>query len=296
MKVNIFKYLRTYLLCSIFISFNAALSITTTTRFINFNSYLSMFYTSYIYVPLMGILNLYASFLNNLMMVERICILLKKTENFFVNSSPYLFGSSALLLATLINIPLFFSLEPSNFTIDLNDNTSHTFHVWQYTSFFYSSFGHVIVTAHSILKDCVALFLEIGFNLVSTIIFKKYLAERATLIGLSNGISSRSQGQPPQVDRLYPSTSNQMSRREQVSTLRMVLALSIFSIISHILFFVSNVVSIFNLSSFKTLNLLYTLSHCLMLFKANVNFLVLVILNKKFKERLNSKFLRFVNC
>jgi hypothetical protein len=66
--VNLFKYLRVYIMCNIMLSFIASISIIGSCRFLNFNSYFSMFIVSYFYVPLLSIFNIYSSQLHHLIL------------------------------------------------------------------------------------------------------------------------------------------------------------------------------------------------------------------------------------
>jgi uncharacterized membrane protein len=289
---NIFKYMKAYLACSILIGIIATLNIFTTARFVNFNSYVGIFYVCYIYIPLMNMLNLYASFLNNLMMTERVCILLNKIENFYVKNSPYIFCSFALLLSAFICLPIFFSLEPATMTIDHSDkNTSHTIYYPRYTSFYNSSLGHVITIVYTSLKDFAALLLEIACSLISTILLVKYLAKKEASLHKRPTTPNRQTNPNIAVSTL--ASSSETTKR--TSAIQMTLILSFLSIVLHFIFFVSYILSSFDLASIETLNSLFITAHLFITIKTNANFIVLVILNKKFKQCLNSKISRCFN-
>jgi hypothetical protein len=185
---SIFKYLKLHVLCHVIICLSEILYITATRRYLNFNYYFASFVTCYICIPLTNIFNLCSSYINNLMLIERVCILhvCRKNDNFFIKGSPYKFCFCALLISVLVCLPSFFVLEPSSLTVDLNENLTYTFQFAQITGFYYTCFGQVLTTVYSTLKDS---FSWDHFNLISAIIFKSYLAKKATLIGLgSNSI------------------------------------------------------------------------------------------------------------
>jgi hypothetical protein len=179
-----YTYLRAYTYCSICICLLNATLFTTGTRYLlKFtNTKGSVQYYSYFFGPLITIINLYGSFIDVVLSMERIVLLSKKLE-WFKKIDPKLLCVIFAIITNLFTWPYWTIYEPEQSTVMLNETTPFIIHYANFKSFSSGLIKYLIILPYII--DTFPIVLETAFNIISIFLIKKYTKNKIRVLDKS---------------------------------------------------------------------------------------------------------------
>jgi len=300
-NINIYSYFKVISINSALLNLmQASLISTSTFRYFEFsNSQEAISYATYIFLPVSNIFLLFGSTLDICISMDRCSIFIAKLKAIF----KYPFKKvclSLLIICILIDLPYFFVNMPSYYDAQLDANTTYRLWFWDITPFGKSLTGEILAYAGFFIRDVIFLVIELTFNILSVVLFRKYFKHKANFFknnknnkeltittelecANTHGNISKNNTEVSQMNKLYI--------KEKNITL-MVIILCCFSIITHLLylivtlyfFFYYDLIAsglaafVFSISAFKNL------SNFGLLYIFNFNF------RKVFKKLIRQKF------
>ena len=274
-KIPLYHYLRVLILNSVFISLlEFLIFFSHTYRFFEFsNSYITSFYTSYIYTPFYNFSILLGSFLNLLISIERIS-LFKNKLGVLLKLSPNINCLIMVFVSALISVQYFFVFHPYTIEVKLDSVTTYRINTWRVTEFIQSKLGVAISISINIFKDVFLLLFEAIVNISTIVYLKNYLKNRNKL-------------QTSLDPRKIAKRNKRIGEPEQKATL-MVIIMSVFSSIQHLLLLTT--VVIFNFYSGQTALMFGFFSNAFVSFKNVMNVFLFYFFNKNFRSELKKIF------
>jgi hypothetical protein len=302
-SIRLFKYLKVYILNSMAVCFISMFIFLSTMRYINFNSYLSIGYTVYIYVIIVNTGYFYGCLLDILIILEQI-LTLKNKINIVNKYSPFGFCLMAFLLCLLINLPYFFVFKPASLSVNLSESVSQIFYFVGQNEFSKSAIGKILILAVYLIRDFVTLAFEIILNLMSMVMLRKHLTKKSVLTAKFSLVEGRAVSKDTMsvlTKNEAQSTSNKkrmtmMDKNEKKSIFNakssdteinskvtmMVIAISILSTLQHLFLFIGLMNNYFNPSEISLSVLAF--ADTFITIKHSSNLALFMVFNKRFKK------------
>jgi hypothetical protein len=179
-----YTYLRAYTYCSTCICLLNATLFTSGTRYLlKFtNTKGSVQYYSYLFGPLITIINLYGSFIDVVLSMERIVLLSKKME-WFRKIDPKLLCLIFAIIANLLVWPYWTIYKPQQLTVKLNETTPFVIHYFNIKVFRSGILEYLAILLY--IMDTFPIVLETAFNIISIFLIKKYTKNKIRVLGKS---------------------------------------------------------------------------------------------------------------
>jgi hypothetical protein len=175
---SFFKHMRAYVLNSIFLfAILATTFVPITRRVFNFtNSYESLFYGCYFYLPLIAVFYLNSSLIEICIVIERLLYFLPSRYKMIKKFGFKKYCLILQALSLLINLPNFFSSYPSFMDVKLDSNTTFRAYYWGKTDFAQSPTGVVVLYLMYFVRDVLTLLVKIALNLKLIFMVRNYLS------------------------------------------------------------------------------------------------------------------------
>jgi hypothetical protein len=216
-----YTYLRAYTYCSVFICLlNSTLFTSGSQQLLKFtNSKKSFEYYCYFFSPLIKILNLYGSFIDIVLSMERIVLLSKKLE-WFKKIDPKVVCLIFAIIASLVNSPYWIIFKPASLNVMLNETTSYVIYYYKIETFSRALFYYFEILPY--VTEIFPIVCETSLNIVSVILIKKYTENKRRVTDASRRLTTRNSNgsQSPSIMR---------ARRMEVKLTILVIILSILS-------------------------------------------------------------------
>jgi hypothetical protein len=229
-----YTYLRAFTIASIFICFMNATQFTAGARSIlNFtNSKISFGYYCFIFYPLQVLTNVYGSFLDVVLSLERV-LLLSNMMNWFKKINPKILCLIFFLISTLLTLPYWFYLDPTSMTVYLNKTTPFTIHYPTLSAYFYYVFDYT--NKLSYVTEIVPIVFEVVLNTLSIYAIKKYTKNKRR-ITTNRVIKIDSQKQPSASiairSIMVPSTTITAANRAKRTEVKLTILVIFMSLLS----------------------------------------------------------------
>ena len=176
---SFFKYMRAYVLNSIFLFAILATTFIPLTKFVfKFtNSYESIFYGCYFYIPLLSVFYLNSSFIEICIVVERLLYFLPAKYQRIKIIGFNKFSILLFLVCFLISLPNFFLAYPGYMDVKLDKDTTFRIYFWGNTEFSQSFIGFIINGLMYFVRDILTLIVKIILNIKLIIMVRNYLSK-----------------------------------------------------------------------------------------------------------------------
>jgi hypothetical protein len=180
--IPLYAFLRVYCLnnaCLCFISiFNFTFS---SIRLFSFaNSYGAQFYYNYIYTSIATTNYFYGSTIDLFIQLDRIASFEARAKA-FLKLPPYCICFLAFICCVIIDMPTLLQFGPASHTSMLNATTSYTVWFTANTDFATSQVGSILIFVVYGVRDVFVLTLQIGLNVCSTYLLKRYLNKKKAM-------------------------------------------------------------------------------------------------------------------
>jgi hypothetical protein len=225
-----YTYLRAYTYCSICICLLNATLFTSGTRYLlEFtNTKRSIQYYCYFFAPLISVINLYGSFIDVVLSMERIVLLSKRIE-WFRKIDPKLLCIIFAIISNLIAWPYWTIYKPELKIVMLNETTPYTIHYINAEMFSNSLSIYINVIPYII--DTFPIVLETTFNIISILLIKKYKKNKIRVLADQSTKSGRNLHsiEKTVVNKCVNNNITMRTRRMEVKLTILVIILSILS-------------------------------------------------------------------
>jgi hypothetical protein len=275
-SIKLFTYFKEYSANSALICFVSLGLFLLTTKFINFNSYYSMFYFTHIYLPIVTTGYFYGCILDIVIILEHIFIL-KNKRNLLGKYKPFRTCAILFVICFIINFPFFLAFRPEIKQVFISPNETFNLYFLASTDFGNSVGGKIVLFAVYILRDLITLLLEATLNIITIVLFKKYILNKSKLLNRTK--------QPKAV------ISGSINKGDQ-KAVSIVIILSILTILEHSAIIMASIYSNFFVN--KLTFTFAAFSSFFVTLKHLSNFFLLLIMNKNFKKSFIELFK--INC
>jgi hypothetical protein len=181
-----YTYLKAYTSASLFICLINSTQFTAGARTILpfTNSIESARYYSFIFYPFQTIINVYGSFLDIVLSMERVVLLSKKFE-WFRKIHPIVLCFIFFMIAFSISSPYFVLLREYSLELNLNKTTTFMFYGAR-ASRYYSDIRDYLFKLPYVV-EIFPIVMETGFNILSVYLIREYNKNKIRVIG--NGVN-----------------------------------------------------------------------------------------------------------
>jgi hypothetical protein len=297
--IKLYSYLKLYLINSSLVTLVGIGNFLHSKRFIDFNSYFSSFYITYIYIYLSNMGYFYGCMLDIMLILEQIFIL-KNKVNILNKYSAYVYSGVLFVICLVINMPFFFAFVPASLTVDLSSTLNYTFYYVNYSYFATTQIGSIILLIVYVLRDITTLILQAVCSIWLIIDLKKYLAKKSTLVKKRVTIVIDSKQTLSRENPVMNTTSSTRlsvtksalkpkGNKADVNATLMVITISILSILEHLSILLILGSLQLGISLDPVVNILPNITIRL---KHSSNFFILLLFNKNFKDALK----KFLSC
>jgi hypothetical protein len=226
----------------------------------------------------------FGSLIDVLMLIDRIGIFNKEFKK-LVKMSPYKMCTVVFVTVIVIDSPNYFieMLESESFKL----NATSSYKVWYYkiSDFANSELGTVLNYLLIAVREVLITVAQIGLNLTSIYLFRKYLEKRRQLLHVEGTSMTRLNTMNASANQHVEQASDMSSRvssAEQRATVMCIL-MCLLSVVEHFLVIVCIVCVYLNLSYFNLI-LVYNCSFLWQLVKRIADFMILFYVNKMFQK------------
>jgi hypothetical protein len=177
-----FTYLKAYTSASLFICLINSTQFTAGTRTILpfTNSIESARYYSFIFYPFQVIINVYGSFLDIVLSMERVVLLSKRFE-WFKKINPIVLCIIFFVISLAVCSPYFLLLRL--YTVEVNLNNTTTFVIYRAGASKYYPYIKDYLFKLPYVVEIIPIVMEIGFNILSVYLIKEYNKNKIRIIG-----------------------------------------------------------------------------------------------------------------
>lgn len=283
-----YKFLRIYALN------NALVCLITAFTFVQFtyrifpwlNSYWSIAYIDFVFVPILTVLYFYCNFLNIAILVDRIAI--------YDSRFPKLpAGRTSLIgfaFCLIINLPCYFVYEPASATYPTGPHSNFTIWYSSLSSFGSSPVGKGFTYTLFVIRDFIPAVAEAGLNIISMNKMREFLKCRRQVVAR---ITTHSGGRDISGGRAGTIVTLSKPKRSVSTDTKatiLVIFMTTLSLIEHLVCIAGNLYPTF--ATDAGLFYLFTAANFTLAFKRVLDFVSLLIFNKNFKKL----FVKFINC
>ena len=283
---SFYKYMRVYSLNSTLISLVVLTTFTNRThRIFSFtNTYPALIFGVYIKNPLESILYLYSSLLEIFLIIERLLYFfpchLKKLE--FIGYSKFLIFLFAL--SALINVPLFFLLEPTHADVKVSTDAWYRIHYYGITSFSQTPTGETVSYLFYFTRDLLTLAIKLILNISTIVLVKQYASKIKKekfefAIKISTSILHAENVQP---------VKNRLISKTERNQTYMAIIMCFFSLTKHVLFLTAYLT--YFIGCLTTSTYLYYFALLSLTFKHGSNIFVFSKFNHLFRAQIKKCF------
>jgi hypothetical protein len=299
---RLYTYLRLYLINSSLICLLNIGLFTTARRYFYPDPYLGPFYHARVYPLLANIGYFYACLLEIIITFDRISILTNKAKlKFLDNHRPLLHCIFLLILCLTVTLPFGLMFSVRSLTARLSSTEIHTFYYLDSSVFFKSNAGKFLSYVQIVIRDLFGLGFQIGYNVYSLHLLKKYLANKVTHFSQNKrGSIKRSKRTINHIDEeelidlknaknAKTSINTQNISKTITNATMMIFIICLMSAIEHILTMFIIYYASFSVGlNSQTLGIFTTIAFTL---KHSSNFIVLYLYDRNFKRILLELFL-----
>ena len=293
---SIFSYFKVISINSSFLCLVQATLFTSLTYryFPFFNSYEANWYCTVIYLPVSNINLLFGSMLDICLSLERCSVFSVRIKSFF-KPKVYKLSLALFAVSVLIGLPYFFVNIPHYYDWPIGKDLYYRIYSWTVTDFGESLAGEIITYLILIVRDLIFLIAETVLNLITLVLFSKYLKNRARIFVNSNPTNTthvvssvgaqHSQGneKKDEANKKYNVGHHAQKFSSQDKSLTiMIIAICFFSIIIHIFYLAANL-TLFSNNSYDSSSI-GSFVVFLSTFKHFSNILFLYFFNPNFKK------------
>lgn len=176
---KLYVYLRVYCVNNMLMCFLNIFNFTYTIfRALDWtNSYASQFYYAYIYSPLINIIYFYGTFLDMLILLDRISFFNKRVKR-FMKRPAYLQCLIWLVITLILDAPYYINFMPDQRTIRLN--ATHNFTIWfdNLTEISQVRVAFVLNLVTGVIRDVVCLIMEVLLNIYTVYLIREFLNKK----------------------------------------------------------------------------------------------------------------------
>jgi hypothetical protein len=268
----------------------ASLFTSMTYRYLEFtNSFEALTYGSQVYLPVTNLLYLFGSCLDICISLQRCSIFIAKLK-VLLKYPPKFVCLALFLFCFLINFAYFFVNVPSYFDAQLGPNTYYRIWFFDLSSYGKSLAGQLTQYVIYSIKDLMFLIIELFFNILSIVLFKKYLVNKSnriiTTVPHSFALDFNNSG--PQI-----SQQEQIYIKEKNMTL-MVIIMCALSILVHLIYLVLAVYFSITVNDYAV-NYLAVAAFLMYTLKNFANFPILYMFNINFRKAFKKHVLKKKN-
>lgn len=283
-NINMYYYLKIYMLCSFFTCLSGAL-------FIAFNARRYLWYSKLLVnlilkfaSPLMSFIYFYANMLDSVMSFDKLGIFIKKISYFNKKyfSRPRLICFILFLYCTLLSLPIFFAYAANEIKIYSNENHTFIFTFYEMTEYGKTEFNFIITIIQFVLKDIIPSITAITLNGILMFKFIKYMKNKRKII-------LKYVKQPENVDQ-ESRIRGSFSKLKEIKTVKMVLLIGFMSFLKTALEITSYLAPYFDWG--KIANFLWQLSTGMFIIASFLNYFIVLTFDKKFKIYSNKFFVK----
>jgi hypothetical protein len=226
-----YTYLRAYTYCSICICLlNATLFTTGTRKLLKFtNTKETVQYYCFFYGPLITIINLYGSFIDVVLSMERIVLLSKKLE-WFRKIDPKLLCVIFAIITNLFTWPYWTNYRAEQLTVMLNETTPFVIHYYKFKMFSIALSNYFYVLPY--ISDTFPIVLEIVLNMISIILIKKYTKNKMRILTRVRTRAKITVRNDSSIERSATNTNNPSTIRARRMEVKLTILVIILSILS----------------------------------------------------------------
>lgn len=271
---NLFAYIRVYSLN------NAALSLVSTFYFMPSafrllpwtNSYSSLAWFNYIYIPVGNLTFFYSGLLNVLIQLDRVSIFVKVVKQKWTRlARPYTFCLVGFLVCLIINSPVTVIYQPTHRVYLVNQ--TYNFTIWlsepnPYTNGLVGTIFSYLVYA---TREVMLMIMEVILNVTTLICLREHIAKKKRMVSDRNG---------------DPQHSGNESKEAKVTLMACVLCL--IAIIQHVLTLACLITA--KRGAYRESVKICLTSSYLAAFKPVLDIFVLFVFNVKFRKAISSLF------
>jgi hypothetical protein len=226
-----YTYLKAYTSASLFICLINSTQFTAGARTILpfTNSVETARYYSFIFYPFQVIINIYGSFLDIVLSMERVVLLSKKFE-WFRKINPKVLCFIFFMIAFSISSPYFVLLRENITELNLNSTTTFMFYGIRVSRYYQGIREYFFKMPYVV--EIFPIVMETGFNILSVYLIREYNKNKMRVIGIAvgNGVSRRD-GTLKHSAMIQPSPVVPSQRSEVVRSKRMEIKLTILVIV-----------------------------------------------------------------
>ena len=229
-NIKVYTFFRAVTINSAILNlFSASLFTNTSFRYLEFtNSYAATVYGCLVNYPISNVCYIFGSTLDIVISIERCSIFLARLKA-LLNHPPKVACLVLFLISVLVGGPFFFIDTPNYFDVQLDARTNYRIWYWDLSMFGKSLAGKVLVFAGYFIRDVLFFVVELVFNVVSIVLFKKYFKNKVKFLSSKIAKNESSLSSTNALE-------NKLYMKEK-SIAMMVIAMCGISIVMHIFYF-----------------------------------------------------------
>ena len=261
------------------------------------NSYWAIFYGCYIHFPFILIFYLYISLLEICIIIERVYYFIPNRFKIIKISNYKKYCTLLSIFSVLINLPVYFKFKPSYIDFKSVNNTYLRIYYINLTEFSYSSISKELEHLTVIIRDLFTLLIKLILNAVFLVLIKRYTSKiKEEKKQFSIKISSRFLHFKSIILPQPETTTKYLSSTERNQTY-IVIIMSIFSLVKHVLCLSSYVLILFYTNRLDAI--FYYIFFLSIAIESILNILLLYVFNDLFRVNFkkilkNCVFYKFV--
>jgi hypothetical protein len=190
-QTKLYEYLKLYSLISILMCLIVTLSFMSFSAryYSSFMNNFSRFYRSFVITSVLSTFSLIIYLTDILLALDRLSIFIERFK--ILKQIPTMYLCLVIVLTSvIINLPVYFSYYVKN-DKDFYDGIRNNLDKFSFTgrtSFFYSKLNYVFTIIGIVLRDVIALFLEIFTSLLSVYYYKIYESKSNRIFNLNSNV------------------------------------------------------------------------------------------------------------
>ena len=293
--LSLFSYLRVYSISSsmICLVLGTYFVFQSYNLFSFSNSYEAMSYGCFFFAPFITTVYFFNSFMDVYISLERIFYFVPTLA--ILNRYSWKIVCSILILVSfLINLPYCFLVTPAYFKAQLGPNKYIDIYYVGTSEFYDSLFGKIIAFLVFILRDVVTLTAELVINIITIVLLKKQINKKIGIMFINSNRTDLKKTDDQQLDETEQDIQNVNKNIETIrknisksdtNLTHMIIFMSIFSILEHVLFIVSSVYYL--ISKDQLFFILNFLANFFISIKHVSNFFIFILYNSLFRKAFN---------
>lgn len=289
-KLPLYDYLKLYSISNVIVCFASFFyTFTWSAEVFPFaNTYISKFYASYIFTPVVNVSYYFSTALDIIITMDRIALFVPKVKA--INKiNAFKLSAITFLICFAIDFPYFLTFEPNKLIIPLNSTYNFTFYINDLTPYAVTQAAQIISNIQFAVRDIIPVFSLVALNIASIVLLKLHLRKKAKLVKKKKvGDISSSSNTGDEANKKAKTSNADVKATIMVILISVLTAIQNFLLIAVLLYYR---VTLFGFAGI----LLVFLVDFFYPFKCMCAFFIFYYFNNNFRKDFRVKVLRFKN-